>query len=76
MHFWQQFEESLIESLQSDSEIATCLNTYMEARKRVLEEVKSRGFWNPKGSKGKSKGKFKGVSRTSSGNRWHNGSWN
>ena len=56
----QQFEESLIESLQSDSEIATCLNTYMEARKRVLEKVKSCGFWNPKGSKGKSKGKFKG----------------
>ena len=56
----QQFENSLIESLQADSEIATCLNTYMEARKRVLEKVKSRGFWNPKGSKGKGKGKFKG----------------
>ena len=56
----QQFEDSLIESLQADSEIATCLNTYVEARKRVLEKVKSRGFWNPKGSKGKSKGKFKG----------------
>ena len=54
----QQFEESLIESLQSDGEVATCLNTYLEARKRVLEKAKSRGFWNPKGFKGKGKGKL------------------
>ena len=58
-----QFEDSLIESLQSDQEVATCLATYLEARKRISEKVKSRGFWSPKPSKGfsgKGRGKFKG----------------
>eukprot|EP00435_Cladocopium_sp_Y103_P069341 s209_g33.t1 len=56
-----QFEEALIESLQNDSEVATCLNAYVEARKRITEKVKGRGFWVPsKNHKGKSKGKSKG----------------
>eukprot|EP00435_Cladocopium_sp_Y103_P021822 s385_g5.t1 len=58
----QQFEDSLIDSLQSDSEVATCLNTYLEARKRITEKVKGRGFWSAKPSKGfaKGRGKHKG----------------
>ena len=55
-----QFEESLIDTLQSDPEIATCLNTYLEARRKISEKVKGRGFWVPKGSKGKGRGKNKG----------------
>ena len=55
-----QFEEALVDSLQNDPEVATCLNSYVEARKRVTEKVKARGFFGNKGSKGKSKGKFKG----------------
>ena len=55
-----QFEEALVDSLQNDPEVATCLNSYVEARKRVTEKVKARGFFGSKGSKGKSKGKFKG----------------
>lgn len=57
----QQFEDALIESLQGDSEVASCLNTYVEARQRLLEKTKSRGFWNGRLSKGhKGKGKPKG----------------
>ena len=57
----QQFEDALIESLQGDSEVASCLNTYVEARQRLLEKTKSRGFWNGRLSKGhKGKGKSKG----------------
>eukprot|EP00435_Cladocopium_sp_Y103_P074193 s963_g47.t1 len=60
----QQFEESLVDSLQSDAEIATCLNTYLEARKRITEKIKGRGFWSSKGSKGfKGRGKNKGGFR-------------
>ena len=59
-----QFEDALVESLQSDSDVATCLTTYLEARKRISEKVKGRGFWVPnKGQKGKSKGKTKGGFR-------------
>ena len=56
----QQFEEALIESLQGDPEVASCLNTYVEARQRLLEKTKSRGFWNNRSQKGKNKGKGKG----------------
>lgn len=41
----QSFEESLVDSLQSDGELATCYNSYLEARRRVTEKTKSRGFW-------------------------------
>ena len=56
----QQFEDALVESLQGDAEIASCLNTYVEARQRLLDKAKSRGFWGGRSQKGKSKGKSKG----------------
>ena len=56
----QQFEDALVESLQGDAEIASCLNTYVEARQRLLAKAKSRGFWGGRSQKGKSKGKSKG----------------
>ena len=61
----QQFEDAILESLQSDPEIASCLNAYVDARKRLLDKAKGRGFWGPsKTNKGKGKGKFKGGFRS------------
>ena len=61
----QQFEDTLCETLQSDPDVATCLATYLEARKRLGDKAKSRGFWGPSKSspKGKGKGKNKGGFR-------------
>ena len=58
----QQFEEALVETLQSDADIAACLNTYVEARKKLQDKARSRGFWSSgKGfNKGKGRGKSKG----------------
>ena len=54
-------------SLQSDPDVASCLNAYVDARKRLLDKAKGRGFWGPsKNNKGKGKGKFKGGFRLSS----------
>ena len=55
----QQYEEALIETLQGDHEMATCLNAYLEARRKLTEKVKGRGFWGGKPFKGQSKGKGK-----------------
>ena len=58
-----QFEESLIDTLQSDPEMAILMSSYTDARKRLLEKTRNRGFWpTPKG-KGSSKGKGKFKSR-------------
>ena len=60
-----QFEENLVDALQSDSEIAACYNTYLDARKRLTDRNKNRGFWNSnqgKGSFNKGRGKGKGKS--------------
>ena len=60
--FAMQFEESLCEALQCDPELAACYNTYLDARRRISDKNKRRGFWGT--SKGfnnsKGKGKFKG----------------
>ena len=55
----QQFEDSLVEVLQSDPETAACFHSYMEARRRIAEKNKNRGFWPTKGSSGKGKSKAK-----------------
>ena len=55
----QQFEDSLVDVLQNDPETAQCFHSYLEARKRISERNKNRGFWPVKGSgKTKSKTKF------------------
>ena len=43
----QQFEDTIIESLQSDPEVASCLNAYADARRRLLDKARGRGFWGP-----------------------------
>ena len=57
----QQFEEGLIDTLQQDAEMATCLNTYLDARRRLNEKGKNRGFWPVRPNKGKGRGKGKGA---------------
>ena len=58
------FENAAGELLQSDGELAACYNTYLEARQRLAERAKHRGFWpssfrgKGKGGKGSVKGKF------------------
>ena len=49
------FEEQLIESVQNDPDLSILLTTYTEARRRLTERVKNRGFW-PVSKKGKGKG--------------------
>ena len=58
----QQFEEALVETLQGDPDIAACLNTYVEARKKLQDKARSRGFWSSgkNFNKGKGRGKSKG----------------
>ena len=56
----QQFEDALIDSLQGDGEMANYMSSYVEARKRLVEKSKSRGFWPVRPSKGSGKKGFKG----------------
>lgn len=56
------FENAASEVLQSDEELATAYSSYVEARRKLSEKFRSRGFWpvskgKGKGFKGKSKGK-------------------
>ena len=55
----QQFEDALIESVQSDGEMSTFMNTYLEARRRLTEKTRSRGFWPVRGKGSGKKGKGK-----------------
>jgi hypothetical protein len=47
------------ELLQNDEELASAFTAYTDARRRLNEKVRSRGFW-PISQKGKSKGSWKG----------------
>ena len=55
----QQFEDAMIDTIQNDQEMTAYMNAYVEARKRLTEKTKSRGFWpvRAKGSGKKGKGK-------------------
>ena len=59
-----QFEDAIGDTIQNDSEMCAFYSAYQEARKRLSEKVRFRGFWSvkkgEKGKKGKSKGKGKG----------------
>ena len=62
-----QFEDSISETIQSDSELAAYYSNYQEARRRLSERVKVRGFWpiNRRSDKGfGKKGKGKGKGKT------------
>lgn len=58
-----EFENAAMDVIQSDNELASAYTAYTEARRRLSEKVKSRGFWPIGKGKGKtgsrfSKGKF------------------
>ena len=62
--FILQFEEAASDLVQSDQELGALFSTYQDARKRLSEKVRFRGFWSVKKGdrfskgKGKSKGKM------------------
>ena len=59
--FVADFEETIVETVQESPELASCYHTYLEARTRLKERAKYRGFWGVQTNfKGKSK-KGKGA---------------
>ena len=54
------FENELEEFLQETLEMHDAMTTYLEARNRLLEKRKNRGFWPTKGRGKSAKGKYKG----------------
>ena len=61
--FITDFENAASELIQGDEELAAAFNMYSEARRRLSEKVRFRGFWpvSPGGkSKGSPKGRVKG----------------
>ena len=54
------FEAAASELLQNDDELAAAYNAYADARRRLNDKVRNRGFW-PIGQKGRGKGFNKGV---------------
>ena len=51
-----EYEGAINETIQDDQELAVTLNAYSDARRRLSERFRNRGFWPIKSSKGKSKG--------------------
>ena len=60
--FVADFETAATDVVQGDGDLAAAFSTYLEARRKLSEKYRARGFWpiskgKFKGSKGKSKGK-------------------
>ena len=66
-----QFEDAVAETVQNDAELSAFYSSYQEARKRLSEKVRFRGFWAVKrGDKGSGKkGKVKGKGKSSLASR-------
>ena len=66
--FVNDFEESLIETVHESPELASCFTTYLEARTRLKERARGRGFWpmQPGGVKGRGKKGKSGKGKTKS----------
>ena len=65
--FIADFEAAASEVVQQDEDLAAAFSTYMEARRRLSENYRSRGFWPI------SKGKSKGKGRSKGKGPWNNG---
>ena len=63
--FVSEFEDQICAACQESQELAACFVSYQEARARLRDKAKSRGFWPLSGGKGKTKGK---KGKMSSGN--------
>ena len=59
----QDFESAATDLVQSDEDLAMAFNAYSEARRRLTEKFRSRGFWPVSSGKGKGRSSFKGVSK-------------
>ena len=57
--FITDFENAASEVIQNDEDLAAAFNSYTEARKRLSEKFRYRGFW-PVSQAGKTKGHAKG----------------
>ena len=66
------FEAAASDLLQDDSDLATAYSAYTEARRRLTEKFKNRGFWSTsKSSFSSAKGKFQNSKGGSKGkNSW------
>ena len=58
-----QFEDAVMDTLQSDPELAAFFTSYQDARKRLNDRFKARGFWPVKKTIGKGGKKGKGKSK-------------
>ena len=69
-----QFENATMDAVQEDEELASCYTAYQEARRRLQERFRHRGFWpSTKGGKGKgSQGKGKGFQQSGKGQSLQN----
>ena len=69
--FVSEFEDQICAACQESQELAACFVSYQEARARLRDKAKSRGFWPLVGYKGKGKGRkgkpFMGASNTKGG---------
>ena len=63
--FIADFEGAATEALQADAELAQAYNAYADARRRLSEKARHRGFWPT--SKGQGSNKGKGFRRESGG---------
>jgi hypothetical protein len=57
--FITDYETAMTETIQDDPELAAAMNTYADARRRLSERFKNRGFWPVHAGKGRGK-VFKG----------------
>ena len=67
----QEFEAAATDLIQSDEELAMAYNAYSEARRRLSEKFRSRGFWPVTGGKNKGRGFAKGGSKGKFGKSHH-----
>ena len=56
-----EFEDQLIDVCQESQELSLCFSAYAEARSRIRDKLRARGFWPPRNAAGKGKGGRKGV---------------
>ena len=60
-----------MDTVQEDKELATFYVSYQDARRRLLEKTRPRGFWPPKLFKGGKRGRGKGAKGKSKGLAQH-----
>ena len=73
--FVQDFEGAASETLQDDPELATALTAYQQARHRLSERFRNRGFWPSRPFQGSNKGKgfqSKSAGKGKGSSNWSN----